>query len=139
MHFAVLAGLAVLIIILTLMLRGQTRRQAAPAAPRENTRRQLSLRSCLLCGGQMKEGEAMRTSLYPEDGREGRLLEIHGCSRCEVPDGSLPAGKSPAGRKCPLCGSALKPGEPLIARRFETPGKNKVTVMGCSRCYRRGN
>ncbi|MBI9101127.1 MAG: hypothetical protein JEY99_01835 [Spirochaetales bacterium] len=84
---------------------------------------------CLLCGAELLPGSPMRTTLYPEDKKGGRLMEFHGCDSCISPKGS----KS---RRCPVCQSKIMDGEVIIARRYEKPGKNQVNVLGCPRCYK---
>jgi len=148
MHIAVLALMAALILLLSLLLAGRSRRENRRKPPRRRAgtpeelssgkKKETAPRFCLLCGEKLAPGGSMRTSLYPPDGREGRLLEIHGCSRCYRPEASGPLPNAGPSRTCPLCRSTLKTGEPLIARRFEEPGKNRVTVLGCPRCYRPG-
>jgi len=87
---------------------------------------------CLLCGEDLPKGETLRTALYPSDGKEGRPLEIIGCSRCAPKAPKLRApGITP---KCPVCKSSLKKGQVVYARRIEQEGKNQVNVLGCPHC-----
>ncbi len=93
---------------------------------------------CLLCGEKLEQDSALRTSLYPEDGKKGRLMEIHGCSRCAPRKDFLEERGEISRKKCPVCGSALKMENALIARRYETPGKNQIKVLGCPKCFKPG-
>ena len=148
LEFALLLFLALLILLLLWLLRRQSRHLKAekdergPGEP--ETRRKTGpgrekstgpLKVCLLCGSDLAPGTSLKTALYPPDGGEGRPLEIIGCPRCAP---ASPAKRAPGiTPRCPVCKTALKPGQVVYARRVETEGKTQVNVQGCPHCKRR--
>ncbi len=44
--------------------------------------------------------------------------------------------KLPKKKYCPLCGSLLKPGEPILAEMDKSAKPIKVYIKGCNNCYR---
>jgi hypothetical protein len=148
LEIVILFLLAVLILLLLWLLRRQSRHlkeeretrasinpdaggKAAPGGEKPRT----PLKVCLLCGCDLAPGTNLKTDLYPPDGGEGRPLEILGCPRCAP---APPAKRAPGiNPRCPVCKTALKPGQVVYARRVETEGKTQVNVLGCPHCRRR--
>lgn len=44
--------------------------------------------------------------------------------------------KIPKKKYCPLCGSLLEPGEPILAEMNKNSKPIKVFIKGCKNCYR---
>jgi hypothetical protein len=148
LEFAILLFLTVLILLLLWLLKRQSRHLNAEKdrkAPKEpetgrkagpgGKKTSAPLKVCLLCGSDLAPGTNLKTDLYPPDGGEGRPLEIIGCPRCAP---ASPAKRAPGVTpRCPVCKTALKPGQVVYARRVETEGKTQVNVLGCPHCKRR--
>lgn len=148
MEIVILFLLAVLILLLLWLLRRQSRHLKAEKDDRARgepgngqkagsggKKTSAPLKVCLLCGCDLAPGTNLKTDLYPPDGGEGRPLEILGCPRCAP---ASPAKRAPGVTpRCPVCKTALKPGQVVYARRVETEGKTQVNVLGCPHCKRR--
>jgi hypothetical protein len=82
-------------------------------------------RTCPVCSARLLRGEHVKSAVYPPGTDKSRLMYINGCVYC------LEGRRR---RQCPVCGAILRPGEILVARMFDKPGRSHVHVLGCSRC-----
>jgi predicted nucleic acid-binding Zn ribbon protein len=84
-----------------------------------------SPRTCPICSSPLEYGEKVKSAAFPGIPNQGRTMHISGCVYCM--DGSRQ-------RTCPVCGTALRVDEYLIARMFDQPGRSHVHVLGCTQC-----
>jgi len=83
-------------------------------------------RTCPVCAAVFEHGERIKSKIFPQTGRNGRLLHISGCPYCV---------NGERRRLCPVCGAELSPEEYLSARVFPRAGKKShVHVLGCKHC-----
>jgi hypothetical protein len=82
-------------------------------------------RKCPLCGEPMREGERVKSVVYP--GKPYKVTHIFGCPSCYPAN---PLHK----RICPVCEHELPRDGYLFGRMFERPGRKHVHIMGCTGC-----
>jgi C4-type Zn-finger protein len=83
-----------------------------------------ALVTCPLCSSLIGKGEKVKSVAFPSSNNE-RIMHISGCDHC------LYGEKR---RVCPVCLSSLSRDEILVARMFESDGKIRVKIFGCSKC-----
>jgi len=122
-------GLAVLVAVLFLVLRGG-KRSAPPPAKTESPSGVLDARTCPLCGSLLSVGEKVHSVVYATKTQD-KLMEISGCPHCRPP--------AVLRRVCPVCKKDLRPSDVVTARVFERQNetgarRTHVHVLGCPRC-----
>jgi len=84
-------------------------------------------RTCPVCAAVFEHGERVKSKVFPQTQKDGRLLHILGCPYCINGERQ---------RACPVCGAELSPEEYLTARIFPRIEKSHVHVLGCNHCRR---
>jgi len=84
-------------------------------------------KTCPVCSAKLSKGQLVSSAAFPStNGGKDRFMHIRGCVNC------LNGARK---RVCPVCGIVLEPGEILIARLFERPGRrNHIHIIGCTQC-----
>lgn len=86
---------------------------------------------CPLCGTGLLPGERIHSFRYP--GADYDTMHIFGCPWCWKDHPARREG-NPKPRKCPSCSSRLGDRDHLFAKVFRKPGRDHVSVVGCTLC-----
>ena len=87
---------------------------------------------CPLCKTALARGERIHSVIFP-GGTEYAVMHIYGCPWCwkDHPRRAPGALKK---RNCPSCRSLLSEKDHLFAKVYRKPGKDHVSVTGCTLC-----
>jgi hypothetical protein len=128
----VITGLLVLAaLVIWLLARGYKNGTVAaepPSAPEPPKNTSV----CPLCKTGLARGERIHSVIFP-GGADWSLMHIFGCPYCYRDHPRRGAGPLKQ-RNCPSCRSLLTEKEHLYARVYRKPGKDHVSVTGCSLC-----
>ncbi|MDR2803449.1 MAG: hypothetical protein LBB22_04065 [Treponema sp.] len=81
--------------------------------------------TCPICAARFKDGDNVKSKIFPPSGKPYRLLHISGCRFC------LNGERQ---RLCPVCGEEISKVQYLVAYMWQRPGKSQVRIQGCENC-----